>query len=216
MADQAGALVAGVVAASECSLQFAAVTKPVGVADGEIARATVVVVAGQSVVIARVQVVVYRGVTDGRCCRRPDPWQAVVDAVVVDQAIDANREFVFCANAEAVGGGQAFLVQAATRAVVVGFGCHRIDAQARAVAGADVEVAGHAGVVETAQRRGDCVFIHGIGLFANLVHRTTGGATAKQHGRRAAQQFDAIAVESVALVEGWVAHAIHKNIARGS
>ena len=78
-----------------------------------------------------------------------------------------------------------------------------------------VEVTHHAAVVVAAHGHVDLVFIHQARHFVNQVDRAACGATAKQHRGRAAQEFDAVEVEGVAVVERGVAQAIHKNIACG-
>ena len=65
----------------------------------------------------------------------------------------------------------------------------------------------------TAHRHIDGVFVNQTGLLADLVDRAAGGATAKQHGGRAAQQLNAVIVEGVTVIKRRVAHAVYKNVA---
>ncbi len=140
----------------------------------------------------------------------------IVHAVVVLQVVQAERELVGGADAQAVAQRQALFVEAAAGAIVVGLGQHGIDAQRLVFASVQVEVARDAAVVVAAQGGRYLVVIDGARLFADLVDRATGGATSEQHRGRAAQQLDTVVVEGVAFIEGRVAQAVHKDVARGS
>ena len=76
----------------------------------------------------------------------------------------------------------------------------------------DVEVARDAAVLVATERYVHLVCINEPRGFAHLVDRATGGAPAKQHGGRAAQQLQAIKVEGVAVIEGGVAHAVNEHV----
>ena len=118
-----------------------------------------------------------------------DPAHTIVHAVVVVQAVQAERKLVCGSDTKAVVGGDAALVDGAAGGIVVRFGDHGVDAQASVFASLDVEVAGDAAVVVAAQRGGHFIFGNGARLFAGLVDRAARRATAKQHGSGAAQQL---------------------------
>ena len=194
--------------------------KAVGVGQRDMRGRAAVVVAGQAIVGGGVQR------EDGGCAGgRPigvggglgwggaDPRHAVIHAVLVVQVVDAGRELVSFANAVAVGGRNAPLVQTAPRPVVVGLGGHGVDAQGCAVAGFEVEVAYGAAVLVAAHRHVHQVLVDQAGHFGHHVHRTAGRATAKQQRGRAAQHLHAVEAERVALIERRIAHAVHKHVA---
>ena len=170
-----------------------------------------VVVAGHAVIGLGVQGQ-QGGVRHGRAGVRADPGHAVVHAVVVVQVVQAQQELVLLANAEAVSACNPLLVDAAAGAIVVGFVVHRVQAQGRAFASLDVEVTRDAAVFVVAQRHVHLMLVQQQRLFVHLVDGTTGGATAEQHGSRSAQDFHAVVVEGIAVVEGGVADTVHKNV----
>ncbi len=186
-----------------------------GVAGGQVVGGAFVGVAGQAVVGIGAQVVVDGERAAGRGGGGANPGHAVIDAVVVLQGVQTDQKLVGGANSKAVAGGNAFFVQAGTGAVAVGFGGHGVDAQARVFAGLDIEVARDPAVVVAAQGGADFMLVNSPGRFADLVDRATGRTASKQHGGRAAQQFNTVVIEGVALVKGRVAHAVYKNVAGG-
>ena len=185
------------------------------VAGAQVLGAAGIDIAGHAEVGAGVQPVVDRGVAHRGGGGGANPGHAVVHAVVVFQAVQAHREFIGRTDPETIGGGNAFFVQTATGAVVVSFRGHGIDAQGGVFAGLDIEVARGTHIAVVAYRQGDLVFIDGAGLFAHLVDGAAGGTAPKQHGGRAAQDFQAVQVEGVTLVKRRVAHAVNEDVTGG-
>ena len=128
--------------------------------------------------------------------------------------VKANRELVPLTNSPAVSGGNAFLFQAAARAIVIGRGIHGIDAQGGTLAGLDVEITHDTSVLVAAQRQVHLALINQARHLVDLVHRTTRGATAKQHRRGAPHDLQTVQAEGIALIKRRVAHAVHKHITR--
>ena len=206
--DGAGAQVTGELAFAHLGLQFGVGVKAVGVFQRQPLRRASAAVTHHAEVCRRGQ-----AADDG--VGRPavrglglDPGQAIVDAVVVVQAIQAGQKFVSLANAHPVSGGDAFFVDAAACAIVVGLVGHGVDAQGCAFTRLDIEVTRGAHKAMATQCGRDIVLGDQFRHFADLVNRTARGAPAKEHGGRAAQQLNPVVVEHVAVVKSRVTHAV--------
>ena len=92
-------------------------------------------------------------------------------------------------------------------------GGHGVDTKRRVVANFEVEVALKAAVVVGTYRRVDFMLGQQARLFADLVDDAPSRTPAKQHGGCAAQDFNAIGVENVAVVLRDVAHTVGVNVA---
>ena len=132
-----------------------------------------------------------------------EPAERVLRDVVDVEIEQRQRHVVVRTDAESIARRDAVLVD--LRSFAVGLAVHRIQAEGRSLAGPRVEIDGRAPVAVAADRPDDIGLIDQLRLLRDLVDDAAGGAAAEQHRRRAAQYFDALVVERVALVGRWVA-----------
>ena len=204
-ADGAGEQVALVRAVAQARLQLAAIAKTVDMAQRQVLRRGVQIVAVQTIVVAGGQ----RG---HDLAVVADPGMVVVGAAFDIQRIQADGKLVACADAPGKGGCNAAFVLAG--AVVVGVVHHGVEAQCGVLAGLEVEVTGEAVFLAGAQGVRDFVLVDQQRRLVDLVDHAAGRALAKQHGGRALEHFDAVEVERIAFVQGGILHAIGVDVAR--
>ena len=200
----AGQQVAFVAACAQSGLQLAAIVKAVGMAQGEVLRGGVEVVAGQTVVVFR-----WQGGKNLPVLAQ-HPGVVVERATFHVQVVQAHRKLVACAYTPGKRGRQALFFLA--RTVVIGVVNHGVQAQGGVFTRDEVEVARQPVVLACAVGVRGLVLVHQQGRFVDLVDHATGGAFAKQHGGRAFEHFDAVEVEGVALLQGGVFHAVGVDV----
>ena len=205
-ADGAGQQVALVLAVAQARGQLAVVVKAVDVAQRDVLRRRVVVVAGQTVVLAGFQWHVDLAVG------REAPGVVVERAALGFEVVQPDGELIARADAPGKRGCNAALVLLGT--VVVVLLHHGVQAEGRVLARHPVEVAGGAVVLAGAQRVAGFVLVDQQRVLVDLVDHAAGRALAEQHGGRALEHFDAVVVEGVALDQRGVLHAVHIDVAR--
>ncbi len=204
-ADYAGQQVALILAVAQARLQLATVAKAVNVAQRDVLRRGVEVVAGQAVVVFR------------RKCGHDlavvvDPRAVVAGAAFDIQGVQADRKLI--ARADPPGKRRRYAALVLLGPVVVGVVYQGVEAQCGVLAGLEVEVTGEAVFLAGAQGVRDFVLVDQQRRLVDLVDHAAGRALAKQHGGRALEHFDAVEVEGVALVQWRILHAIGVDVPR--
>ena len=126
----------------------------------------------------------------------------------------AHLKLVSRANAPAVvkRKAAAMRLRAGNIATAVAVGGHGVDAQGCVACQLEVEVTLQALVALRADGCVDFVLGNQARLLVNLVNDAASRTPPKQHGGRAAQDFDPVNVECVAVVLGNVPHTVEVNV----